>query len=41
LIAGLDAVRERFGEGSVQFGRELRKTVQDTGTPSGTEGSDD
>lgn len=41
LVAGLDAVRERFGDGSVQFGRELRKTLQDTGTPSGTEGSDD
>jgi len=41
LVAGLDAVRQRFGEGSVQFGRELRKTPQDTGTPSGTEGSDE
>ena len=41
LVRGLDAIRQRFGEGSVQFGRELRKSVQDTGTPSGTEGSED
>jgi DNA polymerase IV len=41
LVRGLDAVREKFGEGSVRFGRELRKAPTDTGTPSGTEGAEE
>lgn len=32
LVRGIDAVRERFGDNAVKFGRELR-TRRDTGTP--------
>ena len=32
LVRGIDAVRERFGDDAVMFGREL-KTPSDTGTP--------
>jgi len=32
LVRGIDAVRERFGDDAVKFGRELRQR-RDTGTP--------
>ena len=36
LVRGLDAVRAKFGDGAVKFGRELKATPKDTGTPAGT-----
>jgi len=36
LVRGLDAVRAKFGDGAVKYGRELKLTVEDTGTPPGT-----
>jgi len=33
LVRGIDAVRERFGDDAVKFGREMRKRPPDTGTP--------
>jgi DNA polymerase IV len=35
LVRGLDAVRERFGDGAVKFGRELKTPPRSTGTPAG------
>ncbi|NTU70315.1 MAG: DNA polymerase IV [Coriobacteriia bacterium] len=35
LVRGLDAVRERFGDGAVRFGRELKASPESTGTPAG------
>jgi DNA polymerase-4 len=36
LVRGLDAVRAKFGDGAVKYGRELKATPKDTGTPSGS-----
>lgn len=33
LVRGIDAVRERFGDDAVRFGRELKARPGDTGTP--------
>jgi len=35
LVRGLDAVREKFGDGAVRFGRELKAPRRSTGTPAG------
>jgi DNA polymerase-4 len=35
LVRGLDAVREKFGDGAVRFGRELKSPRHSTGTPAG------
>ncbi len=35
LVRGLDAVREKFGDGAVRFGRELNAPRRSTGTPAG------
>jgi len=35
LVRGLDAVREKFGDGAVRFGREIKAPVRSTGTPAG------
>jgi DNA polymerase-4 len=35
LVRGLDAVREKFGDGAVKFGRELKTPPRSTGTPAG------
>ncbi len=34
-----DAVRDRFGEGAVKFGREMKLSVEDTGTRGQNEGT--
>lgn len=35
LVMGLDAVRQKFGDGAVRFGRELKSPKHSTGTPAG------
>lgn len=35
LVRGVDAVRERFGDDAVHFGRELKTPPPSTGTPAG------
>lgn len=35
LVRGMDAVREKFGDTALKFGRELKNTARGTGTPSG------
>lgn len=35
LARGLDAVRDRFGDSAVRYGRELKSTMRSTGTPAG------
>lgn len=35
LVRGIDAVREKFGDGAVRFGRELSSSPSGTATPSG------
>jgi len=35
LVRGLDAVREKFGDGAIRFGRELKSPTRSTGTPAG------
>jgi len=36
LVRGIDAVRARFGDKALKFGREVRAVPNDTGTPPGT-----
>lgn len=35
LVRGIDAVREKFGDKAVRFGREVKAPTKGTGTPSG------
>ncbi len=35
LVRGLDAVRAKFGDSAVRFGRELKSPTRSTGTPPG------
>ena len=35
LVRGLDAVREKFGDTAIRFGRELKSPTRSTGTPAG------
>ena len=35
LVRGLDAVREKFGDNAVRFGRELKAPTRSTNTPAG------
>ena len=37
LVRGLDAVREKFGDAAVRFGRELKAPTRSTGTPAGND----
>ena len=37
LVRGLDAVREKFGDKAVRFGRERKSPTRSTGTPAGNE----
>ena len=36
LVRGIDAVRAKFGDDAVKFGREVKPSPADTGTPPGT-----
>ena len=38
LVDAADKVRERFGDGAIKFGREMKFRVKDTGTPGMNEG---
>ena len=41
LVRGIDAVRARFGDEALKFGREVRATPNDTGTPPTTVAPDE
>ena len=36
LVRGIDAVRAKFGDDAVKFGRDIKPSPADTGTPPGT-----